>query len=142
MRKAAGFILIVWGTAGFAQGLVDLLLQGSPVTPWEVVILVLLVLTVAGGISAIRRRAYWWAISGAGVLVIAGIISAVLQWQYSLFLTPVIDHAMRVLMAAGAGCAYGIPGLLALIFLAKRKGEFQSRTDFPYSSTRSCPDGG
>jgi len=126
MRKAAGIILIFWGTAGFAQGLVDLLLRGSWVTPWEVVILVLLVLTVAGGISAIRKRAYWWAMSGAGVLVIAGIISAALQWQYSWFLTPVISHAMRVLMAAAAGCAYGIPGLLALIFLAKRKGEFQS----------------
>jgi hypothetical protein len=142
MRKAAGIILIVWGTAGFAQGLVDLLLQGSRVTPWEVVILVLLVLTVVGGISAIRMRAYWWAISGAGVLVIAGIISAVLQWQYSLFLTPVINHAMRVLMAAAAGCAYGIPGLLALIFLAKRKGEFQSGLDFPWSLSHSCLDGG
>lgn len=126
MRKAAGIILIVWGTAGFAQGLADLLLWGSRVTPWKVVILVLLVVTIGGGISAIRKRAYWWAFSGAAGLVIAGIISATLQWQYTWFLKPVIDHAMRVLMAAAAGCAYGIPGLLALIFLAKRKGEFQS----------------
>ena len=125
MRIAAGFMLIVWGTAGFASGLVDLLLWWSRVTPWKVVILVLLVLTVGGGISAIRKRAYWWAFSGAAGLVLAGIISAAFEWQYTWFLTPVIDHAMRVLMAAAAGAAYGIPGLLALIFLTKRKGEFQ-----------------
>jgi len=133
MRKAAGIILIVWGTAGFAQGLVDLMLWGSRVTPWEVVILVFLVLAVWGGVSAIRKRAYWWAFSGAAGLVLAGIISAALQWQYSWFLTPVVENAMRVLMAAAAWGAYGIPGLLALIFLAKRKGEFKSRMDFSYS---------
>lgn len=126
MRIAAGFILIIWGTAGFASGLVDLLLWWSRVTPWKVVILALLVLTVGGGISAIRKRPYWWAFSGAVGLVLAGIISAALQWQYTWFLTPVIDPAIRVLMTAAAGSAYGIPGLLALIFLVKRKGQFQS----------------
>jgi len=126
MRIAAGFILIIWGTAGFASGLTDLLLWWSWVTPWKVVILALLVLTVGGGISAIRKRPYWWAFSGAAGLVLAGIISAAFQWQYTWFLTSVVDPAIRVLMATAAASAYGIPGLLALIFLAKRKGEFQS----------------
>jgi hypothetical protein len=126
MRIAAGFILIIWGTAGFASGLTDLLLWWSRVTPWKVVILALLVVTVGGGISAIRKRPYWWAFSGAVGLVLAGIIAAAFQWQYTWFLTSVVDPAIRVLMAAAAASAYGIPGLLALIFLAKRKGEFQS----------------
>lgn len=126
MRIAAGFILIIWGTAGFASGLVDVLLWRSRVTPWEAVILALLVMTVGGGISVIRKGPYWWAFSGALGLVLAGIISAALQWEYTWFLTPVSRPAIRLLMAAAAGSAYGIPGLLALIFLVRRRGQFQS----------------
>lgn len=129
MRIAAGFMLIIWGTAGFASGLVDLLLWWSRVTPGKVVILAILVLTVGGGIGATKKRAYWWAFAGAIGLVLVGIISAAMQWQYTWFLTPVLDPTMRALWAAVAWGAYGIPGLLALIFLVKRKGEFRVSPD-------------
>jgi len=119
MRVAAGFMLIVWGTAGFAGGLVDLLLWWSPVTPWKVVILALLVTIVSGGISAIRKRRYWWAFSAAIGLVIVGIISG--TWQYVWFETPVVG---RLLMAVRSWAIWGIPGLLALVFLIRRKGQF------------------
>jgi len=79
-----------------------------------------------GGISGTKKRPYWWAFSEAIGLVLAGIISAALQWRYTWSLTPAIDPASRLSMAAAAGSAYGIPGLLALIFLVKRRGEFQS----------------
>ena len=124
MRIAAGFILIIWGTAGFAMGMADLLLWGSHVTPLKVVILAILLLAVVGGISAARKSSCWWAFSGAMGLVIAGIISAAWQWQYAWSLVPAIEPASRLLMAAAAGCAYGIPGLLALIFVVMREAEF------------------
>ena len=116
---------MIWGTVGFAMGMADLLLSGSHVAPLNAMILAVLLLAVVGGINAARRSSYWWTFSGALGLVLAGIMSAVLQWQYTWFLTPVIDPAIRVLMTAAARRAYGIPGLLALISLVKGKAEFQ-----------------
>jgi len=119
MRIAAGFILIIWGTAGFALGMVDLLLWGSTVTPLKVIILAILLLAVVGGISAARKRTYWLAFSGAIGLVLTGIISA--AWRYT---SSSIDPAVRVSMAAAAGSAWAIPGLIALVFLVAREAEF------------------
>jgi internalin A len=51
--------------------------------------------------------------------VLAGIISA--AWQYT---GSSIDPAVRVSMAAAAGSAWVIPGLIALIFLVTREAEF------------------
>ncbi len=123
MRITAGFILIVWGTGGFAIGMSDLLLWGSHVTPLKVIFLAILLLAVVGGISAARKGSYWWAFSGATGLVLAGIISAV--WQYAWFKQPVIDPAIW-LEVATAGSICGVTGLLALVFVVKRKAEFRS----------------
>jgi hypothetical protein len=80
-------------------------------------------LIVAGGISALRRKAYWWALLAAISMVLYGVSNAVWAWQDPLFQHR-YDAATRLLMAAGTWATWGGPGLLALIFLAKRKGEF------------------
>jgi len=74
----------------------------SFITAWNGLIVfstfVILVLTIGGGICALRKKAWGWALSGAICSMIAGAL-------------------IMGLLA--------LPGLLAVIFLVKRKGEFE-----------------
>jgi uncharacterized protein YjeT (DUF2065 family) len=110
MRIAAGIMLIVRGIASVIvpEQVAEMIAQtraGSyeyflRTSTWVVPAgLVLLVFIVGGGICALRREAWGWAFSGA----ICSMIAMGFLWG---------------LLA--------IPGLLAVIFLLKRKGEFQA----------------
>lgn len=127
MRKAAGIIMLAFGIFAIAGGL-HVILQWSGGVAQVWVPLALSVLIVAAGISVLRRRAYWWALLAAISMVLFGATNAVRAWQ-----DPISQHyfdtATRLLMAARSWAIWGIPGLLALIFLVKRKGEFRASPD-------------
>lgn len=113
MRIAAGIMLIIAGLLSsvapysLAQRIAWRLTDSpeaaySFITAWSGLIVfssfVILVLTIGGGICALRKKAWGWALAGAICSMIAGsLISGLLA----------------------------LPGLLAAIFLVKRKGEFQ-----------------
>ena len=128
MRKAAGVILMVFGIGGITMsswGLVER--RGLGVGAWEWGLPVLSIVVVGAGVSAIRGRAYWWAFVGAAVIAIIG---AVLSAAYVRGLRPLLgSHGLGLIVLLGVTSAFlygGVPGLLALIFLVKRRGEFQS----------------
>jgi hypothetical protein len=122
VRKAAGIIMLVFGIFTIAGGLIVLRPGiGGMAHVW--VGIALAALLVAGGISALRRKAYWWALLAAIAMVLYGVSNAVWAWQDPWFQHR-YDTATRLLMAAGTWAIWGIPGLVALIFLVKRKGEF------------------
>ena len=114
MRIAAGILTIIFGLVssvapyswvmGMAERLTD-----SPEAEYSFIMarmglvvfstLVILVFTVGGGVCALKRKAWGWALSGAICCTIAG------------------AFIMGLLV---------VPGMLAVIFLAKRKGEFSN----------------
>jgi hypothetical protein len=115
MRKAAGIMLIITGIAsvvvpgqvaemiartraGSYEEFLDLSFSLATSSEAMFATLVLLVLIVGGGICALRKEAWGWALSGA-------ICSMIAMGFYAPF--------------------FALPGLLAVIFLVKRKGEFQ-----------------
>lgn len=125
MRIAAGIIMLAFGIFVFAAGVVDLLGAGygTSVQTQLLLPLAVSVLILVAGIGALRKRAYWWVLLAAIAMVIVGTTNAVRIWQQSL-----ISHGLgtttRVLMSAGSSAIWAVPGLVALIFLVKRKGEF------------------
>jgi len=129
MRKAAGVIMLVWGIFVIVGGLLVLLGVASAGTAHVWVLSALSVLIIAAGISVLRRRAYWWALLAAISMVVVGTTNAVWAWQETYLIPHDFDTATRVLMATGAWAIWGVPGLLALIFLVKRKGEFRASID-------------
>ncbi len=123
MRKAAGIIMLAFGIFVIVGGL-PIMLQpgfGAPAQVW--IGLALSVLLVAAGISVLRRKAYWWALLASVAMVVEGTTNAVWAWQ-----DPIFQHhfgtATRLLWAVRGWAIWGIPGLLALVFLVKRRGEF------------------
>ena len=131
MRKAAGIILIILGLFswqvpaqvvntiawGRATSIEDFVRISSEMGIPMVLIGVLLVVVIVGaGISALRKRAYWWALSGAVCLIIGGIVLGVF-W-------PHFGDPAGMLAGVLVGMLFALPGLLAVIFLEKRKGEF------------------
>jgi len=116
--------MLVFGIFMIASGLLTLLLLefGGVVRLW--VLLAFSVLIVAAGISVLRRRAYWWALLAAIGMIIVGTTNAVFTWQDLLFERGIYP-ANPVLWTVGMWGTWGIPGLLALIFLVKRKSEFE-----------------
>ena len=104
-----GLIILRPGLGGMAQIWVGLALS---------------VVIVAGGISALRRKSYPWALLGAISMLVVATTSAVWGWQ-DPFYQYYSDTATRLLMAVRSWAIWGgVPGLLALIFLMRRKGEF------------------
>ncbi len=133
MRVAAGIILLALGATGAVGSLLFLWsLLRSPIVihSWAALAIVVLLIgagTAGGGISAIRRKVYWWPLMAAIFLVIVAITSTVLIMR-----APTIPGedpaslAQRLLWSAPAWGICGLPSFLALIFLVKRKGEFQA----------------
>jgi len=132
MRKAAGIMLIILGLVSWqvpaqivnsiawerATSIEDFVRISSEMgTPMVLAGLLLIALIVGGGICALRKKAYWWALSGAVCLILAGITLGAF-WPH--FGDPVGGRLAGVLM----GVLYALPGLLAVMFLEKRKSEF------------------
>jgi len=88
--------VMAWTRADSIEAYMSVMIEASD---WIVFsTLFLLSLIVGGGICALRKRSWWWPFSGAVCSMIAGaLISGLLA----------------------------LPGLLAVIFLAVRKGEFR-----------------
>lgn len=80
------------------------------------------ILLVVAGISVFRRRAYWWALLAAIGMIVVGTVHAGRLLQDPMWGHPVT--ATQWLLAARSWAILGVPGLLALIFLVKRKAEF------------------
>lgn len=79
------------------------------------------VLTVGGGICALVKKSWWWALSGAIGCVILGVISAMLSL---LRIPPFYHNVAGAVGAVGIGFLCVIAGILAIIFLIKRRGIF------------------
>ena len=124
MRKAAGVLLIVGAIASAYPVFVFTVDRYSPVFVF-VGLAILVGLIIGGGISAIRKKAYWWACAAAICVMLVGIIFGFWEWHSLLIMARRLDLVTRVLYAILAGL-FGVPGVLALIFLVKRRGEFQS----------------
>ncbi len=123
MRKAAGIIMLAFGIFGIVGGLLVMPQPGFGATAQVWIRLALSVLLVAAGISVLRRKAYWWALLASVAMVVEGTTGAVWAWQDPIFRHQ-FDTATRLLWAVCAWAIWGIPGLLALIFLVKRRSEF------------------
>ena len=123
MRIAAGILMIIVGFTSFAtaQTLVEMFGEttGSVFVPLT---FLALGLTWGGGICVFRKKAYWWALSGAICSMI--IASTLTITSLSTFPFPLRFGASMV----GTSLFYIIfvlMAILALIFLIKRKGDFQ-----------------
>ncbi|MFU8796266.1 MAG: hypothetical protein ACNA7X_03085 [Dehalococcoidia bacterium] len=128
MRKAAGIIMLVFGVFTVVGGLIILRPGlGGMAQVW--VGLALSVLIITGGISALRRKPYLWALVGAISMLVVATTSAVWGWQ-DPFYQCYSDTPNRLLMAVRSWVIWGgLPGLLALIFVVKRKDEFGASPD-------------
>jgi hypothetical protein len=84
--------------------------------------LVLLVFIVGGGICALRKKVWWWALSGAIGCAILGVIYAMLDL---LKVPPLYHNVAGAMGAALIGIVCMLAGILAIIFLIKRKGNFE-----------------
>jgi hypothetical protein len=124
MRKAAGIIMLAFGIFVIV-GAVRIMLRwesGGTADVW--IQLAFSVLVVAAGISVLRRKAYWWALLAAIGMIVIGTTNAARMWQDVVYRH--FDTATRFSMALRSWAIWGIPGILALIFLVKRKGEFET----------------
>lgn len=118
MRVAAAVILLAVGAVFVSYSLPSLLSQLlRSVTIYVAVAIAGLLIgagAIAGGISAVLKRRFWLSVSGAiGLLLVAAAATALtgrLAWY--------------ALAPFWVGC--GVPGILALVFLAKRRVEFRS----------------
>jgi len=130
MRKAAGIMLLFLGVfsliapqvvadamalarASSAQEFITIRTAMSPQA--STISTILVVFIVGGGICALKREAYWWALGASIASVVAGM---------ALFLGNVNDALLGILYVPLA--------LVAMIFLVKRRSEFgagKTRTD-------------
>ena len=133
MRVAAGILMIivsfmsVYAPIKLAEQ-VSFILESSYETysslnGWIIFsVLVSLGLIAGGGICALIKKAWWWALSGAIGCAIIGLIHAML----SLLTTPPTYHNVAgAVGAATLGIICILVGILAVIFLIMRRGEFQ-----------------
>lgn len=132
MRKAAGILMILLGIVSASTPL--MIAQSLGLTIEEIFVarwigysgLFLLSLIVGGGICAFIKKAWWWALSGAICSVLVGI-------TYIIFLplslpTPPPHYsypATSVVGSALLGVLFTLMGILAIIFLIMRRGEFE-----------------
>jgi len=125
MRIAAGIILLVLGATGVVASLLSLWYKTLPA--FAVVVLLIGAGIAGGGISAIRSKFFWWPLTAAICLVIVAIVSTLLIMR-----APTIPGedpaslAQRLLSSSPAWGICGLPSLIALIFLVKRRGEFRA----------------
>jgi hypothetical protein len=122
MRITAAILMVMAGSTSsviVTSELVDIFRFGET-TSIVFVFLCLLSLGLiwGGGISASRKKAYRWALSGA-------ICSVLVAFTYTL--TSTLTSLLRFPFSLiGPSIAFTMMGILALIFLIKSKGEFQS----------------
>jgi hypothetical protein len=124
MRKAAGIIMLAFGIF-VTVGAVRIMLRwesGFLSTIW--IQLAFSILIVAAGISVLRRKAYWWALVAAIGMIVIATTNTVRMWQDVVYQH--FDTATRCSMVVRSWAIWGIPGILALIFLVKSKGEFET----------------
>ena len=122
MRKASGVMLIFLGVLSFvapqavansmalarASSAQEFIIIRAAMSPQASLISTILVVFIVGGaICALKRKAYWWALSAGIASVVAGM---------TLFLGRGEDALLGILFVPLA--------LVALIFLVKRSSEF------------------
>ena len=136
MRIAAGILMIIASTLSIvvpqnlteelafrvtdsSEAYVSFMMASSGFIVWSVV--VFLILIVGGAVSAFRRKAWWWALSGGIGCVILGAMYAMLSL---LRIPPLYHNVAGATGAAFIGIIGMLAGILAIIFLVKRNGEF------------------
>jgi len=128
MRIAAGIILLGLGATGVVNSLLSL--WYGTLVALSIVVLLVGAGSVGGGISAIRRRFFWWPLMAATCLVIFAIAATV--FLLLITRTPLIPGeepaslAQRLLASSPFWGICGLPSLLALVFLVKRRSDFRS----------------
>lgn len=134
MRKAAAIIMLVFGVFIITGVLLILLPAESGASVARILLpLAVAVLAIVAGIGVLRRRAYWWALLAAIGMIVTGVSNA--GWVFEDPIFGRLDTATQVLLAARAWAIWGVPGLVALIFLLKRKGGFEG-TEAKKAATR------
>jgi len=119
MRIAAGILMIVVGLTLFAivENMHQIFGTTTPVT----LSLLLFSLILAGAINAFKSASYGWALAGA----ILSMIIVVIFTVTSLLTTSVAASSLGSIMGhATFYLIWLILGILPIIFLIKRKGEF------------------
>lgn len=137
MRIAAGIMTIVVGLLSFIvpQGLtqeVGLRLSASTgdlasfmmgASGFVIFLsLVFAILTIGGGICALAKKSWWWALYGAIGCVILGVVDAI---RSLLMIPPLYHNVAGALGVAIIGLLSMIAGILAIIFLIERKTVFE-----------------
>ncbi|OGN97243.1 MAG: hypothetical protein A2Z77_06670 [Chloroflexi bacterium RBG_13_51_36] len=111
------FGALSWYIVGFVRA--------ATASDWALAGLPLIGLIVGGGICTVVKRGYWWAFSGAIGLLVAGSIFAAFYLAARCYaIDGYVDPAIQVLRIGASVGFYNAPGLLALVFLVKKKGEF------------------
>ena len=119
MRIAAGILMIIVGLTLFAT--VENIHQIFGTTEFVPVSLILFGLILAGAVNAFRRASYGWALAGA----ILSVIIAVIFTVTSLLTFPVAAATLGGTIGTATFYIMFLSlGILAVIFLTKRKGEF------------------
>jgi len=135
MRRAAGIILLILGGTVVSMSLPSLLSQLlRPVTIHANVALAaggLLIgaIIVAGGVSAIMKRRFWLSVSGAICLMLVAAAATVLLlhwWRWAAIPGHESTAAWQLIWSTPAWGICGLPSLLALVFLVKRRSEFRA----------------
>lgn len=116
--------MLAFGIFVIVGGLHVILRWESGATAQVSIRLAVSVWLVAAGIGVLGKKAYWWAMLAAIAMVIEGIYGAVWAWQDPIYRH--FDTAARLLMAVRGWAIWGTLGILVLIFLVKRKGEFRA----------------
>ena len=123
MRVTAGILMILVGLTSFATlySLVDIFGETTSIV-FVFLCFLSLGLTWGGGICAFTKKAYWWALFGAICSVIVAFTFTITS--LSTFPVPLRSGA-SVVGATTLGIIFVLMGILAVIFLTKRRGEFQ-----------------
>lgn len=126
MPRAAGILCIIAGAIGMIPGifltLYVSLAPGGLSKAIGALLAVVGIMPIVGGIYALRRRRWGLALAGSIAALIApvvplAIISVIASWPAR---SPVIGAMLLF-------SPLGIPGILAIIFVIKGKGEFKAK---------------
>ena len=118
----AGILLIM---GGLLNGIYWLVLMGSSVSHYMILVICLpILLSVIGGICTLRKKFWGLALAGAIFCSVFGIIALFVM----PFFGPILDYTfIKYIAEQVCGMLIALAGLLSVILLALNKGDFKSK---------------